>query len=191
MLLLNESGNDSHKLLVRSRMVTLFFGLITALTVFFWSRKIFGSSGGLISLAFLSSCPVIMTCCLIVGVSRMSLETCQVGNSIGNQRKISRAISRCPSRLQWLTHVSKSLICPSFLQYCWKTSKQSASPTPFIMESMEEGTWANIKKSKIFFWWGKYGFQGCIVFDSIWSAPLWFGRQICFDRKLFCSPHWV
>ena len=67
MLLLNESGNDSHKLLVRSRMVMLFFGLITALAVFFWSRKIFGSSGGLISLAFLSSCPVFISLSGIIG----------------------------------------------------------------------------------------------------------------------------
>lgn len=67
MLLLNESGNDSRKLLFRGRMVMLFFGLITALTVFLWSKKIFGSPGGLISLFFLSSCPVFISLSGIIG----------------------------------------------------------------------------------------------------------------------------
>jgi hypothetical protein len=65
--LLNDSGNDSAKLLFCGRMVMLLFGLISALTVFFWSKKLFGSSGGLISLAFLSSCPVFISFSGIIG----------------------------------------------------------------------------------------------------------------------------
>jgi 4-amino-4-deoxy-L-arabinose transferase-like glycosyltransferase len=67
MSLLNDSGNDSATLLFRGRMVMLLFGLITALTVFFWSKKNFGSTGGLISLAFLSSCPVFISFSGIIG----------------------------------------------------------------------------------------------------------------------------
>ncbi|MFZ2654856.1 MAG: glycosyltransferase family 39 protein [Victivallales bacterium] len=64
---LNESGNNSQKILFEGRTVMILFGLLTAITVFFWSRKLFGPYGGLISIFFLATCPVFISLSGIVG----------------------------------------------------------------------------------------------------------------------------
>ncbi len=66
-IFLNSSGNDSHKLLFLGRIMMALFGLATALVVFFWSKKIFGTAGGLISLSFLATCPVFISLSGIIG----------------------------------------------------------------------------------------------------------------------------
>ena len=67
MAFLNNSGNDSHNILLRGRLMMILCGLATALLVFFWSKKLFGAGGGLISLCFLASCPVFISLSGIIG----------------------------------------------------------------------------------------------------------------------------
>ncbi len=47
-----QSGNDLGKMLASARFMNSLWGAATALLVFFWSRKLWGVAGGLISLGF-------------------------------------------------------------------------------------------------------------------------------------------
>ncbi len=58
---LNNAGNNSKQLLLRGRMMMILVGLLAAVLVFFWSKKIFGTAGAMLSLAFLATCPVFIS----------------------------------------------------------------------------------------------------------------------------------
>jgi hypothetical protein len=47
-----ETGNPSRRMLLLARSFAAFWGVLVALLVFFWSRKIFGAEGAWLSLAF-------------------------------------------------------------------------------------------------------------------------------------------
>lgn len=55
-----QSGNDPAKMLSSARLMNSLFGAATALLVFFWSRKLWGTAGGLISLGFCVLCPTML-----------------------------------------------------------------------------------------------------------------------------------
>jgi hypothetical protein len=58
--LLFEMGNDPEKLLHLARLGLLLSGLGLGLTVYFWSRRLHGPVGGLLSLALFSFCPTML-----------------------------------------------------------------------------------------------------------------------------------
>ncbi|MEO6992074.1 MAG: glycosyltransferase family 39 protein [Lacunisphaera sp.] len=55
-----QSGNDLAKMLASARFMNSLFGAATALLVFFWSRKLWGVTGGLISLGFCAMGPTML-----------------------------------------------------------------------------------------------------------------------------------
>ncbi len=55
-----KSGNNPEKILMLSRGMIIILSLITGLAVYFYSRKIFGTAGGLLSLMFYILCPEIL-----------------------------------------------------------------------------------------------------------------------------------
>jgi hypothetical protein len=57
---LYQSGNDPAKMLMAARMMNSCFGIATALLVFFWSRNLWGSAGGLVSMLFCVFCPTML-----------------------------------------------------------------------------------------------------------------------------------
>jgi hypothetical protein len=65
--LLYQSGNDPQRILVRGRLMMVMLGLLTAACVFFWSRRLFGGEGGLVSLLFLATCPTFLSLSGIIG----------------------------------------------------------------------------------------------------------------------------
>jgi hypothetical protein len=58
---LNNAGNNSRQLLFKGRMMMILVGLFTAILVFSWSKKLFGTIGAMISLTFLVTCPVFIS----------------------------------------------------------------------------------------------------------------------------------
>ncbi|MES2696122.1 MAG: glycosyltransferase family 39 protein [Verrucomicrobiota bacterium] len=52
-----EAGNDHWPLLMAGRSAVLVFGLGTGLLIFFWSRTLFGTPAGFLSLALYALCP--------------------------------------------------------------------------------------------------------------------------------------
>lgn len=57
---LYQSGNDPARMLMISRMMNSCFGVATALLVFLWSRNLWGTAGGLVSLGFCAFCPTML-----------------------------------------------------------------------------------------------------------------------------------
>ncbi len=57
---LYQSGNDPAWLLFTARAMNSLFGAATVLLVFFWSRELWGETGGLISAAFCALCPTML-----------------------------------------------------------------------------------------------------------------------------------
>jgi len=64
---LYRSGNDPQRILFRGRLMMVMLGLLTAACVFFWSRRLFGGEGGLVSLLFLATCPTFLSLSGIIG----------------------------------------------------------------------------------------------------------------------------
>lgn len=58
--MLFELDNDPELLLHRGRLGVLLAGLGLGLTVFFWSRRLHGAAGGLLSLAMFAFCPTML-----------------------------------------------------------------------------------------------------------------------------------
>ena len=65
--LLYQSGNDPQRILFRGRLMMVMLGLLAAACVFFWSRRLFGGEGGLVSLLFLATCPTFLSLSGIIG----------------------------------------------------------------------------------------------------------------------------
>lgn len=55
-----ESGNDPVGLLFSARAMNSFFGAALVLLVYFWSRRLWGEAGALISAAFCALCPTML-----------------------------------------------------------------------------------------------------------------------------------
>lgn len=64
---LYRSGNDPQRILFRGRIMMVMLGLLSAACVFFWSRRLFGAEGGLVSLLFLAACPTFLSLSGIIG----------------------------------------------------------------------------------------------------------------------------
>ncbi len=67
MLLLSDQKNKDIKILQAGRMMILLLAVILFVAVFFWSGRIFGATGALFSVIFMSTCPVFMSLCYLVG----------------------------------------------------------------------------------------------------------------------------
>ena len=55
-----KSGNNTERILMSARAMITILSLLTGLAVYFYSRKIFGTGGGLLSLALYTLCPEIL-----------------------------------------------------------------------------------------------------------------------------------
>ena len=55
-----ESGNDPAWMLFRARAMNSLFGAAVVLLVYFWSRRLWGEAGALISAAFAALCPTML-----------------------------------------------------------------------------------------------------------------------------------
>ncbi|MDB6113721.1 MAG: hypothetical protein JWQ62_666, partial [Lacunisphaera sp.] len=55
-----ESGNNSSWLLFSARAMNSLFGAATALLVFFWSRRVWGDAGAIVSAVFCALCPTML-----------------------------------------------------------------------------------------------------------------------------------
>jgi hypothetical protein len=64
---LYDSGNDPQALLFHGRTMIALLGALAGLGVFFWSRQLFGTAGGLVSLGFFCVCPTFISLGGIIG----------------------------------------------------------------------------------------------------------------------------
>ena len=55
-----QSGNDHEQMLFRARAMNSLFGAATALLVFFWSRRLWGTPGAFVSAVFCALCPTML-----------------------------------------------------------------------------------------------------------------------------------
>lgn len=55
-----QTGNDADRLLLGARAMNSLFGAATALLVFFWSHRLWGAAGALVSLLLCTLCPTML-----------------------------------------------------------------------------------------------------------------------------------
>lgn len=64
---LYQSGNDPQSVLFHGRVMIALLGALAGLGVFFWSRQLFGTAGGLVSLCFFCVCPTFISFGGVIG----------------------------------------------------------------------------------------------------------------------------
>ena len=85
-----ETGHDHFPMLMRARAMIAVFSIGTGLLVFFWSRQLFGTAGGLVSLGLFAFCPTMLAHGVLV-TSDMCMTFFFVASSWAWWRHLHRA----------------------------------------------------------------------------------------------------
>ncbi|WP_422931012.1 ArnT family glycosyltransferase [Singulisphaera sp. PoT] len=63
---MERNAHDYFELFTRSRIIMPFFSVLAGLVVFFWSKRLYGAGGGLLSLALWCFCPNVLAHCRLI-----------------------------------------------------------------------------------------------------------------------------